>query len=199
MEAIFKNDIAEGNRTIVQLSKTLQVPYRLRILSQIIFQQTYPRFFKRESHNTIALLSIYLASKMNETLLKLDVLLEGMTKLGSFKAPPRDRMVRLECKMVEICNFEFDVEPAQLFLLRLGKALGIDVADRLAVLDDLHSDNRVNSINYFSGIYDPKVVALSMLRDEEIGLFECFFSVRIERSIVEEIRAVLLKNLRDNA
>lgn len=192
MESIFRNDINEGNKTIMQLSGILQTSYKSRITSQIIFQQTYPRFFKRENHNIVALVSVYIASKINETLLKLEFILEAAGKIEHIEAvPSRDKLVLLECKIIEFFGFQFDIRPAQLFLLRIGKTLNINILRRLELLDGVHSDNRVNFINYFNGMYEPELAALGVLSDDELELFECFFCVSVDRAILEEVRSVL--------
>lgn len=194
MEAVFRNDINEGNRTIIQLSRVLQTPYKSKIISQIIFQQTYPRFFRKESHNVVALVSVYIASKINETLVKLELILEAVSMMGYIDASiSRDRLIILECRMIELFGFKFDIRPAQFFLLRIGKTLNIDVLKRLIVLDDVHGDNRVNFIDYFDGMYKPELVALGALSDHELQLFECFFCVSVDRPVIEEIRTVLFK------
>lgn len=194
MEAVFRNDINEGNRTIVQLSRMLQVPYKSKITSQIIFHYTYPHFFKRENHNMIALVSVYLASKINETLIKLELVLDAISRIEYIESVlSRDKLIFLECKMIELFGFQFDIRPAQLFLMRIGKTLDVNIDRRLLLLDDVHSDSRVNFINYFSGTYDSELVALSALSDDEIILFECFFCVHVDMEMIEEIRTVLFK------
>lgn len=176
---------------LLQLCSMLHTPVRVRITAQILFQHTYPRLFKKESCSAVALVSIYLSSKINETLLKLEVLLDALSSTGC--SVSRDRLVHLECRMVELAGFQFDIRPAHLFLLRIGKTLGLDVLARLDVLDDVHSDGRANLINYFSGMYNPEIVALSVLGDDEISLFECFFCASVDRPLVSEIRTVLFK------
>ncbi|ADM10970.1 cdk activating kinase-like protein [Encephalitozoon intestinalis ATCC 50506] len=194
MESMLKNDIAEGNKTILNLSKLLSIPYRSKIISQIIFQQTYPKLFRKESYNIVVLVCVYLASKINETLIKLEAILEAMpraTHAGTI--PPRERLIAIECKVIELIEFQFNIRPAQFFLLRIGKTLNVDVLKKLVVLDEVHGDGRVNLIKYFNGVYEPEMVALSVLDDEELSLFECFFGVRVNRALVEEIKSVVLK------
>ncbi|KAG5858950.1 hypothetical protein KMI_10g16500 [Encephalitozoon hellem] len=194
MESVLRNDIVEGNRTISNLAKLLCIPYKTRIVSQIIFQQVYPKLFKKESYNVVALVCVYLASKINETLIKLDAILEAMAKAAHMStAPSRERIIAIECKVIELIEFQFNISPVQFFLLRLGKTLNIDVLKKLSVLDEIHGDGRVNFIKYFGGVYEPQMVALSVLDEEELSLFECFFGVSVNRALVEEIKSVVIK------
>lgn len=194
MEAVLRNDIAEGNKTVLHLARLLFIPYRSRVMSQIIFQQAYPKLFKKEGYNIVALVSIYLASKINETLIKLETILEAVPKTAHGDSiPSRDRLIAVECKVVELLGFQFNIQPAQFFLLRVGKTLGIDVSKRLEALDEVHGDGRANLIRYFGGVYQPEMVALSILDNDELRAFESFFGVSLNRVFVEEIRSVVLK------
>lgn len=194
MESVLRNDTVEGNKTILHLSKLLCMPYKTRLVSQIVFQQVYPKLFKKESYNIVALVSVYLASKINETLIKLDTILEAMAKVTHIgSVPPRERIIAIECKIIELIEFQFNINPVQFFLLRIGKTLNVDVLKKLAVLDEVHGDGRVNLIKYFSGVYGAEMVALSVLDDGELSLFECFFGVSVSRALVEEIKSVILK------
>ncbi|KAH9412211.1 hypothetical protein HK407_01g01040 [Ordospora pajunii] len=194
METVFRNDLGEGNKTVLDVSQMLCISYRSRIMAQIIFQKVYPRFFKKEGHTIVAIASVYLSAKINEALVKPDVLFEMISRnMPAGTALSRDRLVSVECKIIEMIEFQFNVCPAQLFLMRVGKTLGIDVSRKLLALDEIHGDSRANFIKYFDGMYDPEVVALSVLGDEEVRLFECYFGVRIDRGLVEEVRSIMTK------
>ncbi|CAD24988.1 similarity to CYCLIN K (C-TYPE) [Encephalitozoon cuniculi GB-M1] len=194
MESVLKNDILEGNKTILHLARLLYMPYKSKIVAQIIFHHAYPKLFKKESYNIVALVCVYLASKINETLIKMETILDAIPRATSMGTTPhRERLIAIECKVIELIEFQFNIRPAQLFLLRIGKTLNTDVLRKLAVLDEIHGDGRVNLIKYFNGVYEPEMVALSVLDDDELILFECFFGVAVSRVLVEEIRSVLLK------
>ncbi|KAM0672355.1 hypothetical protein OCOL_000573 [Ordospora colligata] len=163
-------------------------------MAQIVFQKVYPKFFKKEGHTIVAIASVYLSAKINEALVKPDVLFEMLSRsMPTGAALTREKLVNVECKIIEMIEFQFNVYPAQLFLIRIGKTLGIDVSRKLLVLDEIHGDSRANFIKYFDGMYDPEIVALSVLSDDEIRLFECYFSAIIDRGLIEEVRSIMSK------
>jgi hypothetical protein len=185
MENIFRNDLKEGNKTILKLVDHFKTPLRQRVISQAIFQHTYPSFFKKESFSTIAVLSLYLAGKMSENVVKLNLYL-------SFIKLDKQKIIEIECRMVEMINFNFDIVPAHCYLFKISKTLGIEVEDKLKILDEIHSDSRINYINYFNGIYEPLVVALSVIKDEYINVLECIYSIKIDGNVMSEVRRVML-------
>ncbi|KAF9763676.1 hypothetical protein NGRA_1131 [Nosema granulosis] len=188
MENIFRNDLKEGNKTILKLVDHFRTPLRQRVVSQAIFQHTYPTFFRKESFSTIALLSLYLAGKVTENVIKLHTFID----VGKVKIP-KEKLVELECRMVEMLNFNFDIVPAHFYLFRISKSLNLDITDKLQILDEVHGDSRLNYINYFNGIYEPLVVALSLIDDSHIKTLECVYSLKIDMGMINEVRRVLLK------
>lgn len=188
MENIFRNDLKEGNKTILKLVDLFKTPLRQRVVSQAIFQHTYVSFFRKESFSTIALLSLYLAGKVTENVIKLSVFIDlAHTKI------PKEKLVEIECKMVEMLNFNLDIVPAHYYLFRIAKSLDLDISDKLQILDDVHSDSRLNYINYFNGMYEPLVVALSVIEDRHLKILECVYSIKVDMNMINEVRKVLFK------
>lgn len=193
MENIYKNDIKEGNKIILHLSEKYKSPIKQTAISQIIFQHTYPTFFKRESHSLISLISFFISGKITENVVKLVPLLETYYKLYNIKFQT-DNAIYIESRMVEMCSFNFDIIPVHLYVQSICKDLDIDCTDKINLISEVHNDNRVNYINYINGIYDPESVAVSVLNDYEIDIFEVVYYKEVDRKIINEIRKLLFKD-----
>lgn len=197
MENIFKNDIKEGNKIILHLSEIFKSPIKQTAISQIIFQHTYPTFFKRESHSLISLASFFISGKITENIVKLNVLLDNFKKSFSINFPV-EKVIFIESRVVEMCQFNFDIVPIHLYIQSICKDLELDSTYKLELAFNVHNDNRVNYINYINGIFDPEIVALSTFKDEEIDIFEVVYYKSIDRNMVSEIRKLLFKGVEFN-
>ncbi|WUR02682.1 cyclin-C [Vairimorpha necatrix] len=193
MENIFKNDIKEGNKIILLLSESFKSPIKQVAISQIIFQHTYPTFFKRESHSLIALDSFFIAGKITENVIKLHVLLEAFYKMYNIKFP-LEKTIFIESRMVEMCQFNFDIIPVHLYVQSICKDLEFESEAKLELVSEIHNDNRVNYINYINGIYDPEMVSVATFSDKEIDIFEVVYHKDVDRKVIREIRKLLFKD-----
>lgn len=188
MENIYKNDIKEGNKIITNLSDLFNSPLRQTAISQIIFQHTYPTFFKRESHSLISLVSFYISGKITENVIKLNILLEK----SNYKFP-KEKAIFIESRILEFLSFNFDIIPVHMYIQSICKDLDIPSENKLKKINEIHSDNRVNYINYINGIYDPELVAVSSLSDDEIDIFEVMYCKQIDKNQIKEIRKLIFK------
>ena len=72
----------------------------------------------------VVLVSVYIASKINETLIKLELIVEATSKIEYIEITvPRDKLIILECKMIELFGFQFDIRPAHFFFAKDWKTI----------------------------------------------------------------------------
>ncbi|TBT98698.1 hypothetical protein CWI37_1638p0020 [Hamiltosporidium tvaerminnensis] len=193
MPETLRNDLIEGNKNILKICHMLETPLKTILTAQIIFQKVYPMLYTCESYNDVSFVCVYIASKIEETHIKLEAFLNAIFSIKNIK--PKDCnsiLVKCECKIVNLLKFNFDIKHSHFYFLKIAKQIRMpeDVLLRkIEQLNDLHGDSRVNKISYFNdGLYSPVDVAFSLLSNEEIFKFEKNSFVFVNREYIENIK-----------
>lgn len=190
---ILENDITQGIENIDTVSSVLKVPIRTVICSKIIFHKVYPILTKSHSLTDISFISLYLSTKIEETHLKLENLVNAINSIKNIKLN-RNTFILCEANIIQALNYYFEIHHVHVFVLSVCKYLKVECDINKII--EMFNDSNVNKINFFGdGLYDPKMVGLAFFDDSVLKKIEEELFVDIDRNLISVIRKEFCKDI----
>lgn len=190
---LLENDLLQGSKNISKIAGILNLPKRTILTAKAIFFYVYPKLSLPLTDITFN--SVYIASKIEETHIKIDTLIAA-AKEYKIKKPT---FIKCESKIVEALGFNFEINHVHFIFLKICKLLNKNiefVKVGWAILDEIHDGSTINQIKYFEeGEYEPQIVALSMFNDVDIRMIEEELFIDIDRKAIINVRKAFVIKL----
>lgn len=173
----------EDDSLIISTCSKLKLPLISRATSQIIYNYILPKLRSKYSPSRLALASVYLAAKSTESNIKAS----AYKSVTGFTID-----VSLESAIAELLNFHFEFFDLHGHVKETCSALRLKADGKLTKVERILGNPGLNKINFIDGKYEPIYACLAVFDDDEVGLFERVFSIKVDKSAIAEIRNSML-------
>lgn len=176
-----------GLNRIMKICHHMQLPKKVILTGQIIFHSVYQKL-ETESENNIPYACVFLAAKIEESYINLEVFLTFTYKIGKIKIK-KENFIQIERKIAEALDCNFSASHIHVYVAKICNTLKIDVSDKFKICDDLYLREDICRIGILKkSECNPFYIALSLFSDEQITKIERNFGIKFDIARLQAIK-----------
>ncbi|KAM0688006.1 hypothetical protein COBT_000742 [Conglomerata obtusa] len=187
MSSTNNNNFDTGSELINLLAQTLQIPIQTCLTAQIIYAKMYPIPITMETKD-LAYVCIFLASKIEETYIKLEYLIAAMYKITKINSC-KQNIVKIENYIVQKLNYNFSPLHIHTYIGKICNTLEFSDISLFNKADKLYNCQQINLVSIIEeSKFHPFMVALSLFENEQIKKLEEKMYIEFDIKIITQIR-----------